>query len=133
MNENNVALVGTPVNLTIFVVDYEYSKPPRKEKLPRSAKREAEKVKNRVIVTSGDPTGEDVFKIARWLVLGSNPYEGNDFRILNQQRMVDAMGLASVTSWDKLSGHAPESLDSNLVEVEDEEEGSSAPSDPNLN
>src|SRR6478609_6609333 len=102
MNENNDALIGTPVNLTVFSVVYEYSKPPRVEKVPKSAKKEIDKVQNRAIVSSSDPSGRDLFLITQRLVLGTKLYDGHDFKVLAYQRMFDVMGLATVTTWDKL-------------------------------
>ncbi len=107
MSEQESILIGTPVNVTVFVVDYKYTKPARKHKSPKSARPDEDTVENRIVITSSDPTGRDVFDITKRLVLGANPYEGADFRIVTQQRMVDAMGLAQVTSWEKLDGKAP--------------------------
>src|SRR6478752_4687525 len=117
MNENNTPLIGTPVNVTVFMVTYEYSKPKREAKVPRSAKSEIDKVRNQVPIVSGDASGADIFPITRRLVLGPNPYAGNDFRILASQRVVDAMGLATATTWDKLDGQAPEDFSSVSTEI----------------
>lgn len=120
MNENDTPLIGTPVSLTVFVVDYVYTKPPRKAKLPKSAgkAKDSEKVANTVVVTTGDPTGQDIFLIAKRLVLGPNPYEESDFKLLKVQRAFEAAGLAQVTSWEKISGSASEN--GNLITEESE-------------
>lgn len=127
MNETDSVLLGTPVTVTVFVVDYQYIKPQRKHKLPKTAKVEEEKVQNRLIVTSGDPSGRDVFEIAKRCVLGAKPYEGSDFRVLMQQRMVDAMGLAMVTSWAKLDGQAPAEVGVEIGKGEPSDEGGVPP------
>lgn len=123
MSEQNPILLGTPVNVTVFIVDYQFTKAPRKSKLPKAAKAEEEKVQNRAVVCSGDPSGRDVFDIVQRLVLGAKPYDGSDFRVLNQQRVFDAQGLAIATSWDKLDGAAPLVPGAEVVdESEDDEE-----------
>ena len=107
MSEQESILIGTPANVTVFIVDYKYTKPPRQQKLPRSARAKDDSVENRTFIISSDPSGRDVFDIVQRLVLGPNPYEGSDFRVITQQRMLDAMGLAQVTSGEKLDGKAP--------------------------
>jgi hypothetical protein len=134
MNEKT-PLIGTPVNLTVFRVDYEFKKAPRKEKLPKAAKPELDKVgPNTMFIASSDPSGQDVFSIAQRLVLGPNPYEGSDFRLLQQQRALDVMGLASVTSWDKIDGKASDGGEVPTGEVgENETDEDSSPPDNSLN
>lgn len=128
---------GTPANLTVWQCDYSFQKPPRAGKLPSSAKKENDKVENRVIIASSDPSGKDCFEIARRLVLGANPYTGSDFRLLVCVRMLEVMGLVGVTTWDKLEGKAPEKIG---VETEPESdsnddgnEGGSVPPSAALN
>lgn len=122
MNEKT-PLIGTPVNLTVFRVDYEYKKAPRVAKLPKSAKKEQEKVgPNTLFVCSSDPSGQDVYEIVKRRVLGPTPYEGHDFRLLQQQRALDVSGTATVTSWELLDGNATESP-VNTEEESEEEEG----------
>lgn len=138
MSEQESILIGTPANVTVFIVDYKYTKPPRQQKLPRSAKAEDDTVENRTFIISSDPSGRDVFDIVQRLVLGPKPYEGSDFRVITQQRMLDAMGLAQVTSWEKLDGNAPVlgvpvEPDNDDANEDEEEGGGSAPSDPSLN
>ena len=127
----------TPASCTVFVIDYSFFKPPRKEKVPSAAKREDDKVQNRIVITSADPSGADVYQICRRLVLGEVPYDGSDFRILSCNRMVDAMGLVQVTTWDKLDGKAPEVLGVEIQTEDDDEgepeEGGSIPPAANLN
>jgi len=122
MNENNIMLIGTPVNVTAFAVVYQYTKAPRIEKNKRTAKADDDKVVNEVVVVTGDPSGRDIFDIAQRLVLGPNPYKESDFRVIQQRRVFDAMGLASVTTWDKLDGQAPETPGV-VVDNDDEEDG----------
>jgi len=131
MNENITPLLGTPVNVTVFMVTYEYKKPKRKSKLPGSAKKDDDVVQNRVPIVSGDPSGADAYSITKRLVLGVSPYEGHDFRVLFLQRLVDAMGLATPTTWDKLDGQAPVNAEIPTV-LDDDDEGESG-SDPTLN
>lgn len=134
MSEQTV-LLGTPVNVTVFQVHYEYKKPPRTEKLPRSASKENDVVVNQIVLTTGDASGRDIFDIAKRMVLGPDPYDGNDFRILQFHRVVDAMGLATVTSWEKLDGKATE-VPGVLAKNEDDEEddgGEQSPPGSELN
>jgi hypothetical protein len=133
MDENKTPLIGTPVSVTLFIVDYQYTKSPRKDKLPKSSKKEDDVVKNTAVISTGDPTGQDVYGIAKRVVLGAVPYDGNDFRVLRVQRAFDAIGLAQVTSWEKIDGQAPEEAG---VAVGDDEEDSgdgSEGSDQSLN
>lgn len=109
--------------MTVFIVDYIFTKPPRTQKLPSAAKKEDEKVSNRIILTSSNPSGEDCYEIARRLVLGPNPYAGSDFRVLSCQRMVDSMGLVGVTTWEKLDGKAPENVGVTVVDDDEDDEG----------
>lgn len=101
-------MLGTPVNCTIFVCVYSFKKPARKSKVPGAAKKEDDLVSNRIIIVAGNPTGEDCFHIVRRLVLGEIPYPGSDFKLISCDRMNDAMGLAGITTWEKLDGKAPQ-------------------------
>ncbi len=128
---------GTPANLTVWICDFSFNKPARKEKIPGSAAKEIDKVMNRIIISTSDPSGDDCYRVARRLVLGEFPYEGSDFRMLSCQRMVEVMGVVGVTTWDKLDGKAPLTPGVAVVAEEDPEdddkEGGSVPPNAALN
>lgn len=137
MSENKTPLIGTPANVTVFAVDYEYQKPGRKNKLPKSAKKEDDSVKNTAVIITGDPSGEDLYGITRRVVLGADPYEGSDFRILIARRVCDAMGLAQVTTWAKIDGKATEAVGEIATDDEEDDDdgtdGGSMPPGAELN
>lgn len=128
---------STPASCTVFHVQYQFRKPARTDKVPGAAKREDDKVSNGIVITSGDPSGRDVYDITRRLVLGETPYVGNDFRVLQCAKMVDAMGLVQVTTWDKLDGSAPEVLGVEIQTADskddDDSGGGSVPPAANMN
>lgn len=118
--------VSTPASATVFVITYTFIKPPRAGKVPSSVKREIDKVQNEVVILTSDPSGEENYRVAKRLVLGENPYEGNDFRVLVSRRICDAMGVVCVTDWKSLDGKAPE--ESGVI-VESDDDGGEGEND----
>lgn len=129
-------MIGNPASATVWAVTYSFKKPPRKSKMPKSVKKEDETVSNQVVITTADPTGADIYHVACRIVLGEIPHDGHDFRILQSQKVADVMGLALVSTWEKLDGKAPENsgiiIDDEFDEV-DGDEGGSIPPAANLN
>ena len=131
--------LGSPVSLTVWLVTYCFDKPARKGKLPKSVKQDDEKVHNQVVISTADPSGGDNYKVAKFVVLGEQPFEGNNFRVLHYQRMADAMGFAQLEPLEKIAGAAPENTGAQGAEMKDDPEdedddgGGSLPPAANLN
>lgn len=122
-------MLGTPASCTLWMYMVEYNKPKATGKLPKSAPKETPTILTKVVGCTADPTGENNFSVARLLVLGETPYEGNNFRLLSADRMFDAMGFVQTESLDKIAGMAPEKPGNVLIAEEQETDEAEEPDD----
>src|SRR5690348_16069585 len=74
--------LGTPISTTLWVVFYQFQPPPQSSDLPKAHRKNQDPIQGQMVVASSDPVGENIFQLAKLMLFGKKPYQGNDFRLL---------------------------------------------------
>lgn len=95
---------GTPISATLWIVFYQFQPPRQSADMPQAHRKKQDPIQGQMVIASADPIGANVFNLAKFMLFGSNPYEGNEFRILRADKGADVIGFAKKEHIDKVAG-----------------------------